>query len=982
MIFLLDKNMTVFKIIPRKDVLELWQAENINEVDTIEGALRLTKELWGYAESAYYYALQDINDKYSFHIYKNINTKTSNNQIAIYGIQLGYDEMRAMGYIKDYRPTGKAAKTVFQAIINDTGWEIGYFDDRLPDITTTFYYLSRLEALGEFVSIAGAELDFRAAITKNKVTAKYVDVYYQQGGDNGKRFVYGSNALTIVRESDEAELCTALIGRGKGEEVGETESGDATYGRRIGFSGVAWKKSAGRPVDKPAGQEWVEIPEATALYGYPNGKPRTGIIVYESIEDPEELLEKTYKDLVEMSRPKVQFKSTVSKTGSIAKGETVTIVRYDLGFCYQTRATTIKRNRLNDALTEVAIGDCITQPQSKALASRINSIKSGLSEVNYKVNNVALLAANGTKVVYGTAEPTTKKAGDLWYKTLDDEKVELYQWNGEYWELLANDITGQEAKEAGEAAKQLANQSVDDAAEALKRANKAVDDALAAHDTANALILSVGNIEDKIGIPYKVKEWEQGSINLTTGGDISSTAYLRSGYIDVAPGEKYISQLKDGTSVTMVYFYYDSSGFMSYRSTSAVVTIPDGCSRLRVRVAGSLSPETYTGNIFQSEKLKDYSGAATLYSALLLQKDWINLRVAKNDIINQINVSAEGILISGSKVHITGTTTIDSGVIKTAHIADAAITNAKIDTLSASKITTGTLNASNVNVINLSANNIVSGTISADRIAANSITADKLAANTIMVGFNNLGNTMNLTSTYLSFLSSSVETMRLNNSGTHFYRNSTYVGYIGTGEWANDPSKKGLGFRLDDGQYMIWAKKNSSGIYIAKLTWTTDNTATGFQGFKFDDKVDFGNHMMSGLALSSPYVSTGELGVGSSASLVVYNGGGLDFYRTLNMHGYSILNSSGHSIKTNFAALDSYKSLQYIIDTDVLEFEYKGNPGSKKVGFIINDDGESPYHTDGNLITDGQYRDDSILVGHLMLAVKALKNEIEQLKTK
>ncbi|MFT8747109.1 phage tail spike protein [Liquorilactobacillus nagelii] len=89
------------------------------------------------------------------------------------------------------------------------------------------------------------------------------------------------------------------------------------------------------------------------------------------------------------------------------------------------------------------------------------------------------------------------------------------------------------------------------------------------------------------------------------------------------------------------------------------------------------------------------------YSQIQQLSDNINLRVQKNDVINQINVSSEGILIDGAKVHITGTTTIDNAVIK----------SAMIDSISADKITAGTLNAANVNVINLNANNISSGTL-------------------------------------------------------------------------------------------------------------------------------------------------------------------------------------------------------------------------------------------------------------------------------
>lgn len=86
----------------------------------------------------------------------------------------------------------------------------------------------------------------------------------------------------------------------------------------------------------------------------------------------------------------------------------------------------------------------------------------------------------------------------------------------------------------------------------------------------------------------------------------------------------------------------------------------------------------------------------------------INLRVLKSDVINQINVSTEGILIAGNKVRITGQTSIDSGVIKTAMIGDAqisgakianaTISSAKIISLDANKLTAGTINTANVTI--------------------------------------------------------------------------------------------------------------------------------------------------------------------------------------------------------------------------------------------------------------------------------------------
>lgn len=90
------------------------------------------------------------------------------------------------------------------------------------------------------------------------------------------------------------------------------------------------------------------------------------------------------------------------------------------------------------------------------------------------------------------------------------------------------------------------------------------------------------------------------------------------------------------------------------------------------------------------------NGTDSLNGLLAVNNSNINLSVRKNDVINQINLSTEGILIDGNKTHITGQTKIDNAVITSAMIKD----------VNAGKITTGTLNANNVKIINLDVNTL------------------------------------------------------------------------------------------------------------------------------------------------------------------------------------------------------------------------------------------------------------------------------------
>ncbi|MEW6864504.1 phage tail spike protein [Trueperella pyogenes] len=128
----------------------------------------------------------------------------------------------------------------------------------------------------------------------------------------------------------------------------------------------------------------------------------------------------------------------------------------------------------------------------------------------------------------------------------------------------------------------------------------------------------------------------------------------------------------------------------------------------------------------------------------------------KRGLIAQINASPESELIAGKRLHITGQALIDSSIITTAMIKDAAIVNAKIASLDAAKITTGYLDAAriragsisseklvvadgfittamirdaaitNAKIASLDAAKITTGYLSAARLKAGSITSDKL----------------------------------------------------------------------------------------------------------------------------------------------------------------------------------------------------------------------------------------------------------------
>ena len=440
-IYMLDVNQEVVDILPTNDILELWQDMGINEVDTLRETLKLNREIKDVFDASLYVGISDMIEKHSFNIYKISNVKMTNDEIIFVGIQLGFYELSGKGYIRDYRPTNRSYSDVMDKLLEGSGWRRGYTDANLPSVNTNFYYQTRLDSISKLVNLTGAEIKFKVSISNNKVTDKYIESYVRMGKDSGKRFVYGTNSLDIVAEEDGLEIYTAILGRGRGEEVSsaeDNESGQAGYGRKITFADVEWKKSDGDPVDKPIGQEYVELPDATSRFGYTDGSSRMLIQDYPDETDPENLLRLAYEDLLVHSRPKVHFKTTVGNVGELNEGDVVSIIRHDLNIKYQARVFRVKYNRIEFGESEMEIGDSILQSQAKMQANLTNQVRS--IQDNQMIQNSALnivsasLDGKNTNN-FGNEEPDEKRVGDTWWRNHPNFPLEhqILVWNGNEW---------------------------------------------------------------------------------------------------------------------------------------------------------------------------------------------------------------------------------------------------------------------------------------------------------------------------------------------------------------------------------------------------------------------------------------------------------------------------------------------------------------------------------------------------------------------
>lgn len=461
MIYLFDKNENLIKLV-KKDAIKsalqkftLTTEKYVSDRLTVEMKDLTAQEL----EQVEYMAIQSIEDAHKFHFFY-IAQKISNQTLTLVGVQSGIEELRK-SVVLDKRPNNSFARPVIDELLAGTNWQARFVSET-SQRSTNFYYISTFEALKKVCQVWNLEMQFFVEMNGNKIGARYIDFKQKIGEATGKRVVYGHNALQILQEVERTNLFTALIGRGKGEEVSAptNEGGHAGYGRRVTFEDIVWEKAKGAPVDKPKGQKYVELPEMTKKYGIKNAdgtmRAKIGFVVFQEEEDANALIRRTYEQLVNAARPQLTLKTSTVYLKNVGIGDTIRVVRHDKKLDYDTRIFEITFNRLNNESSDIKLGDRISE-SNEAKIQNIASQKADeliSTSFNSLIKNLPdfLPSADGmNKNWYGANDPTKAHAGkvainDIWFKPNPEHEGQtiMLRWTGEVWEEVIRSNSNQE----------------------------------------------------------------------------------------------------------------------------------------------------------------------------------------------------------------------------------------------------------------------------------------------------------------------------------------------------------------------------------------------------------------------------------------------------------------------------------------------------------------------------------------------------------
>ncbi|WP_147369735.1 phage tail spike protein [Bombilactobacillus bombi] len=431
-LLLLNKNEEVFKRIPPQEMTELYETQELRASYQIQGTV-LAKKYMKDFEQAKYVAVS-IADSQEYQVFALTTWKISNDdKITFTGIDEPHFELESDGFIKDRRFVMNDFSKIIQPIFEGSRWTIRSVPaDVIPVGTINFYFESRLNALKEVIDKFDVDVTFSYEITGNKITNRYVDFYAEMGKDTGKRFAYGSNALSIIRETSTTDLYTAIVPRGDGiQKVDENGQATGGYSRKINISDVEWKKANGHPVDKPKGQLYIEIPERTQVFGFPAGHPKVTIKDYDGIKDTDDLIRQAYLDLLDISRPKIQFSTQVTNLGNVSLGDAVTIVMPKYQIQYKTRIFKLKIDLLTNTRSVAEFGDYVVKTAYQRayeawLKDKHN--QDSQDEINAGINDV-IDANKEFQDMWNEQQEETNKLVEKWKvqvsKDIEDARKEI-----------------------------------------------------------------------------------------------------------------------------------------------------------------------------------------------------------------------------------------------------------------------------------------------------------------------------------------------------------------------------------------------------------------------------------------------------------------------------------------------------------------------------------------------------------------------------
>lgn len=227
-------------------------------------------------------------------------------------------------------------------IIAAAGWTVGVFEADEKTGSVKSGMVSAWDALSDAGKAYNLFVAPHYTFAGNRITGKTVDVLAKNPVYRGRLVERGNDASSI------------RISYGKRPRPAIYPIG----ADGLNIAGVVWSKETGDPVDKPAGQLWIGVPEAVEEYG-----ERGQTYEEPNITDANELARKAWEKAQEAAKPEITATARISDMEMIAGQDWKKIRMFDLvrvrpkyGQDAEEQAIRIERDYVRYADTKITLG--------------------------------------------------------------------------------------------------------------------------------------------------------------------------------------------------------------------------------------------------------------------------------------------------------------------------------------------------------------------------------------------------------------------------------------------------------------------------------------------------------------------------------------------------------------------------------------------------------------------------------------------------
>lgn len=586
----------------------------------------------------------------------------------------------------------------------------------------------------------------------------------------------------------------------------------------------------------------------------------------------------------------------------------------------------------------------------------------------------ALTSANGkNKNYYGIMEPVAPQEGDRWFKSVNGEEVQTFIYSSGNWTpiKLAPENLGTIYAEDGVIG--------------------SLDAGVITVGMLSANRIGVGDFTNLLPNPNfsnNLDRWEVNSTNTAytakaiatnngygielakTGSDLTQVSVWTNEYIPVVPGDKFYVSYFINQTAGISFNGINNMGVYAIRYKSDLTRMPgEGMLLTRNPNAGFLEGiYTVPADVYFL-KIQLYHGTSvtndtTAKTAISLTNIIIR-KVTKGTMIEDGTISTDKLNVSSISAISTDFGSMTAGSI------DLGNGKFKVDP-------EGNLTAKNANLTN--------GTFSTD------YTIPVIGGNppvyaTGKMGVGNGG--INATDTFTQGGKNYTRETALDGNGLSI---SIREGNNPASSIILDAVNSGLYFSSKASGISFAGSGTSNGTDIdtygniraqsSARTWSViDADRTNAFSVPMSSR-----HEQYGYILTPRHIKAGNMVLSKDHSISSLDGGMIYFNNTpggtrVDIACKSVQQSSLLSMKENIRTINLEDALQAIIDTDVRQYNFKGESNTH-TSFIIDDiNDEKQYYADPHFLSaTGDGRDDGNIVGYLMLAVKKLKQEIDALQ--